>query len=493
MARFLPEQIRTWTGGELILSAANAKNTEHFYRGICTDSRKLRKGEIFLALKGEYFDGHDYAEKAAAKGAGLLVLSADSAIAAELEKRFAKAEAAPDLLKVKDTLKAYQDIARGYRQTLLASLIAITGSVGKTTTRRMVNTVISSQMNTHETRENENNNIGVPLTILQADDEDDVIIAELGMDRRGEIAVLSEICCPDIAIVTSIGYSHAEYLGSRENILREKMDILRGMRKTGLILLNGEDDYLNRWMEEHTPEISIWRVNTEKPADWQEGRPCFWAENIQLTPKSTSFQLHFSLDTALDLPVTIPQPGKFLVRSALFALASAYALGLDIEKAAAAASNFINTRQRQHIEEREGWLLIDDSYNASSPESVMTALDTLQLLAHDGGRRIACLGGIRELGRYSRELHLEIGRKLAQLNIDALYLTGEETGFIEEGLKEVGSGIPVFQLESADAIADALRGKIQLNDVVLIKGSRYYRMENVGQGLAGEKAKETIS
>ena len=146
MARFLPEQIRAWTGGELILSAANAKNTEHFYRGICTDSRKLRKGEIFLAQKGEYFDGHDYAEKAAAKGAGLLVLSADSAIAAELEKRFAKAEAAPDLLKVKDTLKAYQDIARGYRQTLLASLIAITGSVGKTTTRRMVNTVISASL-----------------------------------------------------------------------------------------------------------------------------------------------------------------------------------------------------------------------------------------------------------------------------------------------------------------------------------------------------------
>lgn len=234
-------------------------------------------------------------------------------------------------------------------------------------------------------------------------------------------------------------------------------------------------------------------MSTEKPTDWQEGRPCFWAESIQLTPRSTSFHLHFSLDAALDLPVTIPQPGKFLVRSALFALASAYALGLDIEKAAAAASNFINTRQRQHIEEREGWLLIDDSYNASSPESVMTALDTLQLLGHDGGRRIACLGGIRELGRYSRDLHLEIGRKLAQLNIDALYLTGEETVFIEEGLKEVGSGIPVFRLESADAIADALRGKLQLNDVVLIKGSRYYRMENVGQGLAGEKAKETIS
>lgn len=485
MTRFLPAQLQSWTGGILVQPPFRQNSSDCFYRGISTDTRKLRKDEIFLALKGERFDGHDYAETAIGKGAGMLVLDEASEQAMELYHRLSHGEEElPDLLLVPDTLKAYQEIARGYRQTLLAPLIAITGSVGKTTTRRMVNTVIASQMVTHETVENQNNLIGVPLTILEADDDDDVIVCELGMDRRGEIATLSDICHPDISIITSIGYSHAEYLGSRENILKEKMDIILGMRSNGLVLINGQDALLNQWAAEHQHEISVWRICNE-PCSCDpeiEKVPCFWAEGIKVTPEQTQFMVRTTLDPSIRAEVTIKSPGKFLVRAALFAMASAYALGLNMETAAKACAEFENTGNRQHIVNVGSWMVIDDSYNAS-PESVLAALDTLELLGGDGRRKIACLGGIRELGSYCEQLHREIGQKLAAMDIDLLLLAGEESRYIIEGLHSAGCSVPVRRFENAEQIAEDLLANIEENDIVLLKGSRYYKMEKVREVL----------
>lgn len=175
-----------------------------------------------MALIGENFDGHKFVDQAIARGCKMLILNEKSEQAMQLYYDLRQGKDIPDLLLVQDTLKAYQKIAEGYRATLLAPVIGITGSVGKTTTRRMVGAILGTQMKLHQTSNNENNQIGLPLTLLDADDEDEVILAEMGMDRRGEIKILSEVAHPDIAIITSVGYSHSEYLGSRKNILEEK-------------------------------------------------------------------------------------------------------------------------------------------------------------------------------------------------------------------------------------------------------------------------------
>lgn len=477
--RFLPRQLQKWTGGELLLAVQNRRESDHFYRGISTDTRFLREGDSFLALRGERFDGHDFVPTALEKQAACLVLRRDSTVAQKCREALEADKPGPDLLLVEDTLKAYQDIASGFRQTLLASVIAITGSVGKTTTRRMVNTAIESQMVTHETVDNQNNLIGVPLTLLEADDDDDVIIAELGMDHKGEIARLSEICRPDIAILTSIGYSHAAFVGSREEIFKEKTEIIRGMRSNGLVLINGQDERLRSWARAQQGNISIWAImNDASSRHVQDGLPEFWAENIRLNENGTDFTARSDLDPAIALPIHIPLPGKYLVRASLFALACAYALGLDMPKAAEACTRFHNTGNRQNIVSVGPWLVIDDSYNAS-PESVTAAIETLDLLARPGQRKVACLAGIRELGPYEEELHHNLGRLLAQHPVDQLFLVGEETRYIEDGLAEVGVQIPTEHFASSRELAPRLLEALAPEDVVLLKGSRYYAMETL--------------
>lgn len=490
MARILPGQIRTWTGGKLFISPANEGNPEHFYRGISTDTRTIRKGEIFLALKGENFDGHHFANQAIERGAACLVLQEDSSVTQKLLANFST-RSTTDILLVDDTLVAYGNIACGFRKTLLASVIAITGSVGKTTTRRMVSEVVSDQVNTHETRDNQNNLIGVPLTLLQASDDDDVIVAELGVDHPGEIGKLSHISQPDIAILTQIGYSHAAFLGSRENILKEKTDIIAGMKSNGLVIINGQDDLLSRWAQKLEGELSVWTVsNRPLDAEEQKGLPGFWAEDIHLTAQQTSFTAHNSLDPDTVLTVTIPTPGKHVVRAALFALASAYALGLDMSRAAQACGHFKNTGNRQQLDQLSSCLVVDDSYNAS-PESMLSALETIELLANGQQRTIACLAGVRELGPYAEELHVKIGRCIAEHPVDYLFLVGEESAWIQAGLEQAGGHIPTRTYTSAEALLPDLKALLQEHpesDIVLLKGSRFYGMEKIHHALQEEEA-----
>lgn len=477
MTRFIPAQIAVWTGGILLQTPEHQAQTDRFYRGISTDTRRLEREQIFLALRGDRFDGHDFIETAIAKNCAMLILDEQSEQAMALYHQLLRGADVPDLLLVEDTLTAYQDIAEGYRQTLLATVIGVTGSVGKTTTRRMLSSVISEQLRCHETEDNKNNQIGLPLTLLEAEDQDQVIVAELGMDRPGEIAVLSEIAHPDISIITAIGYSHAAQLGTREAILAEKTDIIRGMKPNGLILVNGQDEYLAAWAKEQQG-LAIWRVSNEPlPEAERVGCPLFWAEDVIVNSKHTSFRVRASLDPLLDYQVIIPAPGNHLVRAALFALASAYFLGLDMDRAVAGCARFANTGSRLKLLETPDYLIIDDSYNAS-PESVSAALDTLTLMA--GGRRaIACIGGMRELGQYQAELHQQIGAKIAGLNLTAVYLIGDETEDIVRGIQEAGGAVPVKRFHDSNEAATAILPELRPGDVILLKGSRYYEVERI--------------
>lgn len=482
MTRFIPAQIQVWTGGQLVQSPHAEQQIDRFYRGISTDTRALRKDEIFLALKGEHFDGHDFVEKAIQARAGMVIVDEKSEVAMQLYHRLRQGEELPDLLLVEDTLKAYQKIAEGYRLTLLATVIGITGSVGKTTTRRMVASVVSAQVAVHETEENKNNLIGVPLTLLQADDADQVIVAELAMDRRGEIEILSKLAHPDIAIITNIGYSHAEYLGGRDNILKEKTDIVRGMKNNGFVLINGQDDLLCEWATEQNENLNVWLISNEPLTDNRlAGRPAFWAEDVKLFAEETRFVCKSNLDPDMALPVTVPAPGKYLVRAALFALASCYALGLDMRKAADACHRFANTGSRQRVLPYRNGLILDDAYNAS-PESVMTALESLKLLAKDR-RRVVCLGGMRELGSYSVEQHQRVAEALAADPPAAVFLIGSESQVILEHLKERAPWLLCYHFAETEACAEALESYLQEGDCVLLKASRYYKLERIAERL----------
>ncbi|NLJ94542.1 MAG: UDP-N-acetylmuramoyl-tripeptide--D-alanyl-D-alanine ligase [Clostridiaceae bacterium] len=479
MPRLIPAQLQTWTQGLLIQTPEAEQHSERFYRGISTDTRTLRSGEVFLALIGENFDGHDFVNQAIKKGSKMLILDEESEQAMALYNDIRHGKNIPDLLLVPDTLKAYQQIAEGYRSTLLASLIGITGSVGKTTTRRMTAAILATQLKLHQTSKNENNQIGLPRTLLSADDEDEVILAEMGMDHRGEIKILSEVAKPDISIITGVGYSHAEYLGSRETILKEKTDIISGMKSNGIVLINGQDTHLNAWALKFKSTTTVWRIcneYTEVGKDFEKF-PVFWAEDIKIGIDGTSFIAKTSLDPEVAWPVKISTPGKYLIRAALFGLASAYALGLDMDEAVKGVQNFTNTGNRQRMVIKNNYLMIDDSYN-SSPESVTAALDTLSMLAGDR-RKIACISGMKELGKYAEDLHTNIGYRIAEVGIDLLYLVGTESEWISTAVKQINPEIPIKIYETSDEVAAEVIKEIKQDDCILVKGSRGYRMENI--------------
>lgn len=481
MARFIPAQLQTWTNGLLLQTPESQQHSERFYRGISTDTRTLRSGEAFLALIGDNFDGHNFVNQAIAKGCKMLILNEKSEQAMQLYYDLRQAKDVPDLLLVQNTLLAYQQIAEGYRATLLAPVIGITGSVGKTTTRRMVGAILETQMKLHQTSENENNQIGLPLTLLEADDEDEVILAEMGMDRRGEIKILSDVAHPDIAIITSVGYSHSEYLGSRQNILEEKADIISGMKSNGIVLINGQDTHLNAWALSFKGSTSVWRICNEKEdvgSDFEDF-PVFWAEDLKVETTGTSFIAKTTLDPEVAWPVKVDTPGKYLIRAALFGLASAYALGLDMEIAVKGCGNFSNTGNRQRIVQKNDLILIDDSYN-SSPESNMAALDTLAMIAGNK-RKIACISGMKELGKYSEDLHTNIGYKIADLGIDLLFLVGEETKWIKTAVKQMNPNATIKIYADSTELANEIIKTIEPGDCILVKGSRSYEMEKISQ------------
>lgn len=319
----------------------------------------------------------------------------------------------------------------------------------------------------------------MPLTLLSADDEDEVIVAEMGMDRRGEIKILSEVAKPDIAIITSVGYSHAEYLGSREDILKEKTDIIAGMKSNGIVLINGQDTHLNAWALTFAGTTMVWRICNEytEIGDDYKNFPVFWAEDIKIGVHGTEYTAKTSLDPDVAWPVKIRVPGKYLIRASLFGLASAYALGLDMETAVAGCLDFTNTGNRQRIIINKKYIMIDDSYN-SSPESVTAALDTLAMIAGNK-RKIACISAMRELGKYAEDLHTNIGYKIAEINVDLLYLVGEETKWIAAAVQTINPQIEIRQLNSSEEIARDIITEVHQDDCILVKGSRSYHMENI--------------
>ncbi len=452
------EEIEKATGGELI---SGALYRETVIAGISTDSRKITPGCLFIPIQGERFDGHDYINQAFETGAAA-VLTHRPKVDSGTEQV---------IIKVEDTSKAIRDIAAYYRQKFNIPFVGITGSVGKTSTKDMVADVLQQKYNVLKTEGNFNNEIGVPLTIFNLNEGHQAAVLEMGMSGVGEISRLTDIIRPDVAIITNIGLSHIEKLGSKQNILRAKLEILEGLRSGGLLVLNGDDSML-RGLKGLLKNRTVF-YGMDEGVDYR-------AVNI-----NSRGELGTSFDITIDnreYTVQLQVPGAHNVHNALAAIAAGYELGVPMESIINGISLFTPGKMRMDILSAEGFRIINDSYNAS-PQSMEAAIKVLNGM-NGGGRRIAVLGDMLELGDWTEETHRGVGKFAAGEGVDLIITVGINARFISKGATD--AGYPSERTANFNTVEEAVQylEKVLLrNDVILIKGSRGMKMEIIADKL----------
>lgn len=450
------KQIADWCGGKV------SARFEHLrVSRMQSDSRKVRSGDLFVALKGAKVDGHDFAETAINHGA----------VAALVSRPIS--EKLPSI-EVEDTLRAYGDIAAGYRKLTGVKVVGITGSVGKTTTKEMTASVLEAVYHTAKTEGNHNNNLGLPMTIMDMPENTEVAVLEMGMNHSGEMEYLSSIARPDLAIITNIGTMHIEHLGTREGILQAKLEIMRGMPDDGAGVFNGDEPLL--W--------NIRAIGKHKKYYYGiENHACdVTATDIVELDDGVRFVVH---GFGQQFELFVPMLGRHAVYNALAATTVGLLLGVKPEQIQARFSSFHNTGMRQKIYVKNGVTIIEDCYNAG-PESTEAALDVLAGIKTDG-RRIAVLGDMLELGNRSAAEHYRIGR-LAVGKADLLLTYGEHsvrtlTGAITGGMNPKNTD----HFDTHEDMAHMLKMRVSEGDVVLFKGSRGMRMEKVLQLFLDDK------
>jgi len=423
---------------------------------ICTDSRDVRPGSIFVALCGERFDGHAFVKTAMENGALWAVVQKEGDYGTD------------KLLFVNTTRQAFLDIAGLYRSKFSPKVVAVTGSVGKTTTREMIAAVIKSRYKTLKTENNLNNEVGVPKTILELDESIEAMVLEFGMVNLGEIRELTVPAKPDIAVITCIGTCHIENLGSRENIKKAKFEIVEGLKKGGTLLLNKDNDMLQSvCLPEHN--VVYYSVR-DVSAD-------IVAKDIAEHDGETDFVI---VTKDGEYPAHIPTMGEHNVLNALAGFGAGVAAGIEPEQCAAALANFKNTGMRQKIKVCRGVTVVEDCYNAN-PDSMKAAMKTLgaQKLA-DGAQKIAVLGDMLELGAVAESSHYEIG-KFAAENADMIFCYGELSRLIAAGAWVNGMRTTAFHFETKEELAKELRKTAKPGDMVWLKASRGMRFEDIAE------------
>jgi len=456
------EEVLRATGGRLLQGEERA-----FFQGISTDSRMVGEGELFIALKGPRFDGHHFALKALEKKAGGVVIEEDKTGDIRWNGYRPKA-----VIVVKDTLRALGDLARERRRRYRAPVVALTGSNGKTTTKEMISACLETTFPILKTRENLNNLIGLPLTLLNLTEKERVVILEMGMNVPGEIRRLTEIAEPDVGLITNIQIVHLEGMGSLERVREEKGELFRRMRRDGTILVNQNDPHVIDLASEFSGQKITFGV--EKSAD-------VMAKEIRLRgAEGTSFNLILEGE---EIEVSLPLLGRHFVPNALSAIAVASLFGVEVKKAKEALERFRPFPMRMEIIHLEGGkTLINDAYNAN-PRSMELALETLAEIKGKG-RAIAVLGDMLELGDFTEEAHRQIGEKVEELSIDLLLTMGEKAPLVVESAVRHGFEPKRTRvMESHSEAISILKEVVQEGDWILIKGSRRMAMEKIVEGL----------
>lgn len=423
-------------------------------RAVVTDSRKVVPDCVFVCFPGERVDGHTFAAGAYQKGAAYIIANHP-----------VEGVPAERTVVVPDSALAMIRMASNYRMLFSPRIIGVTGSVGKTTTKEFCYAVLSAFGNTLKTEGNQNNDIGVPNTLFRLAPETEYAVVEMGMDHAGEIERLTRCVRPSAGIITMIGVSHLENLGTRENILKAKMEICAGLPDGAPLVLNADNDLLP------TAQVpsrlrAVW-FGIEKDADVR-------AEEIKTGAQGTTFTLVDRENGCF--PVSIPTAGLHTVYDALSAYAAATRLGLDPATCAAALARYQTTGMRQHIVEKGGVTVIEDCYNAS-PDSMKAAISVLKALPNK--RKIALLGDMLELGDASEEGHRHTGEWVAEAGIDVLIAYGPRSAALAEAAK--AQGVTTVHCQNDQEVLQCLRQFVQPGDALLAKASHAMKLEDLLQ------------
>lgn len=442
--RYTTEEIAAITGGELI-----GGNVE--VSGISTDTRTIAPGDLFIAIKGERVDGNDYIRQAALNGAAAAV--------SELKPGTVK-ERIP-IIYVKDSRRAQLALAGEYRRRFDVKICGVTGSVGKTSTKDMICTVLSAKLRTLKTQGNLNNDIGLPKTLFGLDESYQAAVIEMGMSDRGEISELSKTTRPDVAVITNIGYCHIENLKTRENILAAKLEILDGASENAPLVIYGDDEYLKTVTDEGRRIVRYGFSDTND----------VYADSITHGEGHENFIVHYD---GKSRQAKVPAVGEHHILNALAAFCVGIEYGMNPEEITAAFAGYEQSGLRQKIEKHGDVTFIMDCYNAS-PTSMKSALSVLNTFE---GRKFAVLGDMLELGDKSRELHKAIAD---YASADEFFLYGHEMKALFKELLE--RGVPVIHSEDKEELARILNNSIKPGDVILFKGSRGMKMEQIAEKL----------
>ena len=453
-----------------IIKVCNGKlicgNEEDVCIDFSKDTRTIQENDVYVGIKGENFDGNTLYLDAFEKGAKACILQG-----IEIDKETIEKYKNKSIIIVDDTIKALQEIAKFKRSLYNIPVVAITGSVGKTSTKDIIASVVGEQYKVLKTQGNLNNHIGVPLTILSLK-EHEALVVEMGMNNAGELTVLSKIAQPDIAVITNVGTAHIGNLGSRENILKAKLEILNGLKENGTLIINNDNDMLNTWKTEYNGNVKIVTYGIENTSD-------FKASDIKLNENSSEFSLESQIDN--NEKIMVPVGGMHFVYNALSAIAVGEQLNIPIEKIKNGIANFELTKSRMELIKLENEItVVNDCYNANY-DSMKASIE--YLAKTNSTRKIAILGDMLELGDFSNELHAKVGEEVAKNKIDILITVGEMGKVIANAAKQADDGIEVYSFDNNQSAITKINELKKSGDTILIKASNGMKFKEIVEGI----------
>jgi len=486
-AMFTLDEVINSVGGTVLYNTVEPVFTTAVdITGVSTDTRTIKPGEVYFALKG-IKDGHDYCKQAIEKGAAAIVVSDRN-----------KVPGGACAIVVNDTIEALGQLARHYRFKLNAKVICITGSVGKTSTREMISEVLSNTFKVWATPSNQNNEIGLPKSILSAPADTEVLVLELGMRGLGEIRYLSKIACPDIAVITNVGYSHIERLGSRENIRKAKMEIAEGLVDDGVLIVNGDDSFLFEYAKATLPiNHLIGAVSVDHSGDEKKQLNCplfFSGKNIKFDETGMTFDIETRRINQCRLfpGFRLNLYGIHTVRNAMFACichsilvngrqvfepVSEARADYEMNKIKETLAAHKNIDGRGAVYNTKRYIVINDAYNAA-PESMETAFLNLSIIGK-GRRMVLALGNMLELGDFAPELHESVGRYCAGYAFDRVFIVGENAEDFIRGAHAVNPDLQIVKCDDTSDVRGKLLDYVEDGDALLFKASHAFGFEDL--------------
>lgn len=438
------------TNGKLVIGDLN-KVCHDFSK----DTRTIKKGDTYIGIEGDNFDGNTMYKDAFENGADICILQG---VDIKEDEKQEYENNGKNIIIVEDTIKALGSLAKYKRSLYNIPVVAITGSVGKTSTKDIIASVVKQKYKTQYTKGNLNNHIGLPMTIL-AMKEEEALVVEMGMNHFGEIDYLSGIVNPTAAVITNIGTSHIGILGSRENILKAKLEILNHLDKKGKIIVNNDNDLLNKWVKED----QIYNKCTFGIDEKSDIMPY----DIKINDTYSRYKIKIN---SKEYEIRVPISGKHFIYNSLAAISVGLTLNIEMDKIIKGITEFELTKKRMELEKiRENITIVNDSYNASY-DSIKAALEYISTIP--GNRKIAVLGDVLETGDFAERIHLDIGKEVAKNRIDILITEGEYAENIgKQAIIEGMNKENIYHFDANKEVAKFLENNMKPNDIVLLKAS----------------------